>query len=350
MFKYLVQAAHPAELFVNGMSTDFAVPGIIGGVSCETVPGPPFERIFYDGVRKFDGGAGSVAASDKWALGSCTKAMTCTLMGVLIQTGTPLPGTLAVPVSWETPLTDIFPEWAGDIEPRFQTTTLRHLACHRSGLRMRKSEDTETRVVGGANNDPRTFRRTMTYRLLAREHLELDEQGNEIGPVTTPGTDFHYGSGNYLVLGAVIEQLTNVSYEQAMLTRIFVPLGMSSAAFGMPASIPFYSQRYGVDFLGKSDPDIAGRAPDLSGAVGWKEIISIPGHNKYDLNISIVDRRPTYIQGTTWGTNNVSAWASRHYVSITHGGVPLLLLKNSPDVLWQKVEQQGGNPGAENSR
>jgi len=233
------------ELFVNGMSTDFAVPGIIGGVSCETVPGPPFERIFYDGVRKFDGGAGNVAASDKWALGSCTKAMTCTLMGVLIQTGTPLPETPATPVSWNTPLTDIFPEWDGSMEPRFQTTTLRHLACHRSGLRMTKSEDAETRVVGGANGDPRTFRRTMTYRLLAREHYELDEQGNEIGPVTTPGTDFHYGSGNYLVLGAVIEQLTSVSYEQAMLTRIFVPLGMSSAAFGMPASIPFYYQPHG---------------------------------------------------------------------------------------------------------
>jgi CubicO group peptidase (beta-lactamase class C family) len=233
------------ELFVNGMSTDFGMPGIIGGVSCDTPPGPPFERVFFDGVRKFDGGAGNVAANDNWALGSCTKAMTCTLMGVLIQTGTPLPGTMAVPVSWETPLTDIFPEWDGSMEPRFQSTTLRHLACHRSGLRMTKSEDAETRVIGGANGDPRTFRRTMTYRLLAREHYELDEQGNEIGPVTTPGTSFHYGSGNYLVLGAVIEQLTGVSYEQAMLTRIFVPLGMSSAAFGMPATLPVYYQPHG---------------------------------------------------------------------------------------------------------
>jgi len=122
---------------------------------------------------------------------------------------------------------------------------LRHLACHRSGLRMTRTEDGETRVLGGANNDPKTFRRNMTYRLLIRQHYELDELNDETTTATTVGTNFFYGSGNYLVLGAVIEQLTTVSYEQAMQTRIFLPLGMHSAAFGMPIHDQVYYAPHG---------------------------------------------------------------------------------------------------------
>lgn len=216
------------QLFTTGLTTDFGVPGIGGAVSCEQGGSPPYVREFTDGARAFDGGKGAIVSGDRWALGSCTKAVTCTLMGLLIQNGTPLPGG-AGNVEWDSPLSDVFPEWSDQVHARFETTTLRHLACHRSGLRMTQAEDAETRVVGGANNDPRQFRRDMTERLLARQHYDTN------GVPTAVGTNFFYGSGNYLVLGAVIEQLTGTSYESAMQWQLLQPLGIMSAGFGLPA-------------------------------------------------------------------------------------------------------------------
>lgn len=230
-------------LFTIGLSQDFGVPGIVGAVSCENLIGDPDVRVYVDGVRKFDGGADSIHTGDQWAIGSCTKAMTCTLMGLLIQQGTPVPAGGGF-VNWDTPLTDIFPEW-GDLHARFSYTTLRHLACHRSGLRMTWAEDSETRVIGEANDDPRTFRREMTHRLLKREHAELTDTGETGTEVTTVGTNFFYGSGNYLVLGAVIERLTNQAYEQAIAQRLFLPLGIMSASFGMPVHDNVYYQPHG---------------------------------------------------------------------------------------------------------
>lgn len=226
-------------LFMIGLATDFGVPGIAGAVSCNKFMAPPDDLVFFDGVRRFDGGAGAIAATDRWHIGSCTKAMTCTLMGVLIQSGMLLPGGSAT-VQWDTPLSEVFPEWSADMHSRFDVTTLRHLACHRSGLRMTKVEDAETRVVGGANDDPRQFRRDMTERLLTRQHYELDDNHDETTVPTTVGTDFFYGSGNYLVLGAVIEQLTGTSFEEAIQQWLFAPLDMSSAAFGMPSDQRIY--------------------------------------------------------------------------------------------------------------
>ncbi len=221
-------------LFMMGLATDCGVPAIVGGVSCENRFAPPDVGVYCDGVRAFDGGKGVIASTDRWGLGSCTKSMTCTLLGILIQDGAVTPGT-GGPLTWDTPLSDLFPEWQIDMNPRFFSTTLRHLACHRSGLRMTGSEDKETRVVGGANDDPQQFRRDMTERLLKRQHYEMDTNWVETTTPTQIGVDFLYGSGNFIVLAAVIERLLNTSYEQAIQARLFQPLGISTAGFGLPA-------------------------------------------------------------------------------------------------------------------
>jgi D-alanyl-D-alanine carboxypeptidase len=238
------------DLYLNGLLNTWNVPGMAGGVSCNvTNPtgGPPLldTRVFAGGRRRFNGGNTSgniITPSDKWHLGSDTKAMTCTLIARLIQAGTPLPGSANL-LAWDTNLSDIFPEWSTAMHPRFNSTTLRDLACHRSGLRYTAAENAATRVEGGANDDPRTFRRAMTMTWLTRQHFVLKrnaENRKTIEPTSVPttwgmGSPFCYGYGNYLVLGAVIEQLLDMSYEGAMINQLFAPLGMSSARFGMPA-------------------------------------------------------------------------------------------------------------------
>ncbi|HEY5983619.1 MAG TPA: glycosyltransferase family 39 protein [Anaerolineales bacterium] len=102
-------------------------------------------------------------------------------------------------------------------------------------------------------------------------------------------------------------------------------------------AIPYYTDFRAVDFLGKSDPYIASLPPDMSGSIAWNGMFSVPGHNKYDLNYSIVTLRPTYIQGEAWGTQSVVAWASAAYTEVTYRNVRLALLRRSPDVLWSKL-------------
>jgi arabinofuranosyltransferase len=116
-------------------------------------------------------------------------------------------------------------------------------------------------------------------------------------------------------------------------------LTTSDATVGVywAGSIPYFTDRKSIDFLGKSDRYIAQLPPDVSGSVAWSGMNSVPGHNKYDLNYSIKTLEPTYVQGFTWGAQDLSQWAETKYIKVEYDGVSLFLLKDSPAVLWNKI-------------
>ncbi len=103
-------------------------------------------------------------------------------------------------------------------------------------------------------------------------------------------------------------------------------------------TLPYYADRTGVDFLGKSDARIAHLQADVTGSVSWGGMISVPGHNKYDLEYSIVQLQPTYVQAYSWGYQTVKPWVEQHYVRLDYQGVmgskTVWLLKDSPLVCW----------------
>ena len=104
-------------------------------------------------------------------------------------------------------------------------------------------------------------------------------------------------------------------------------------------SIPYYTDRKAIDFLGKSDKHIARLPADQSGKISWYGMKSVPGHNKYDLNYSIKRLQPTYIQGSKWGGQDLTEWVNENYSTIYEDGITLLLKKNSPFVRWEKIDQ-----------
>jgi hypothetical protein len=116
-------------------------------------------------------------------------------------------------------------------------------------------------------------------------------------------------------------------------------LTTSDATVGVywAGSIPYFTGRKSIDFLGKSDRYIAQLPPDVSGSVAWNGMNSVPGHNKYDLNYSIKTLEPTYVQGFRWGAQDLSQWAETKYIKVEYDGVSLFLLKDSPAVLWNKI-------------
>jgi arabinofuranosyltransferase len=102
-------------------------------------------------------------------------------------------------------------------------------------------------------------------------------------------------------------------------------------------TIPYYTGKKAIDYLGKCDKYIAQLPPDTSGKISWNRMQSVPGHNKYDLNYSIIKLQPTYALCFVWGGQNISQWATTHYVQVQYKGIPLNLLKDSNDVHWERA-------------
>jgi hypothetical protein len=123
-----------------------------------------------------------------------------------------------------------------------------------------------------------------------------------------------------------------------------VTTGSATVGVFRAGAIPYFSERRGVDFLGKSDPYIARLAPDLSGASGRFGMRATPGHSKYDLNYSILHLRPTYVERVQRGRQDTEPMASQLYTRAFYRAVRLNLLMRSRDVLWGKLDDPSRVP------
>ena len=130
------------------------------------------------------------------------------------------------------------------------------------------------------------------------------------------------------------KDFTNLAIALNQITTSDATVGVAAAGV-----IPYLSGRKSYDFLGKSDRFIARLDPDLSGAVSWFGMNSVPGHNKYDLNYSIKTLCPTYIQLFKCGKQDLSKYVKLRYVPVEYKGLTLWLRKDSRDVLWEKIKQ-----------
>lgn len=114
-------------------------------------------------------------------------------------------------------------------------------------------------------------------------------------------------------------------------------------------AVPYFTGRPAVDFLGKMDPEIARRAPDLSGAVSWDGMRSVAGHNKYDLRWSLETYSPDVIadDAVSWGREDLAAdpdFAAR-YQKVRHRDMPaeagaaaaFWVRRNSPHILQDRL-------------
>ena len=106
-------------------------------------------------------------------------------------------------------------------------------------------------------------------------------------------------------------------------------------------TVPYYSGRVGIDFLGKMDKYIARVPPDLSGTPYSLRGRNLPGHNKYDLEYSIGQLKPVYASNLHYLKDNIAAkGAIRDYAHITTTqGYKFYLLRRSPHVDWQKLQE-----------
>jgi CubicO group peptidase (beta-lactamase class C family) len=157
------------------------------------------------GVRK----AGTdvpVTLEDKWHLGSDTKAMTALLAADLVRAGK---------LRWSDTLGALLPEDVGHMHPDMRGVTLKHLLSHRAGLPANLSWG---RI--DAKGTVREQRQRVLRELVGKK------------PLSGPGDEYLYSNAGYVVVGAVLERLSDKSWEELIRERVFAPLGMESAGFG----------------------------------------------------------------------------------------------------------------------
>lgn len=182
-----------------------ALPGLAAAV----LKGDQVVAIGATGLRKL-GDPTPCGPEDQWHLGSNTKAMTATLVGLAVEEGK---------IQFEDSLAKLF---AGEtLDPGWTQVTIEDLLRHRGGApaTIPSSVLTAMRNAGAAPD-------ALTSAVLAILAAP---------PAQQPGT-FQYANSGYMIVGAALERIYAQTWEQQMLTRLFAPLGMASCGFGAPGS------------------------------------------------------------------------------------------------------------------
>lgn len=166
------------------------------------------------GVRKVGTGA-LVGLSDRWHLGTCTTALTATLVAVLVEDNI---------IDWDDTLADLFPEEVDNMKPAYKAVTLDMLLAHRGGFGEQVPSGVWAAVGDTAKLDDQRA-------IIASEMLKRD-------PDVAPNTAYKYSNVGYIIAAAALERKAGASWEDLIQFRVFSPLGMASCGFGPPATPP----------------------------------------------------------------------------------------------------------------
>jgi CubicO group peptidase (beta-lactamase class C family) len=128
--------------------------------------------------------------------GSIGKLYTATLVLMLVDEGR---------LELDAPIRRYLTDFQVADEHARDTVTVRDLLCHTSGF------DGDVFLDTGRGDDA------------LRRYLD---QIADLPQICPPGTIWSYSNSGYAVLGRVIEVLTGVSYEEALRSRLFEPLGL----------------------------------------------------------------------------------------------------------------------------
>jgi len=197
------------------------------------------------GVRKL-GDPTPLTTNDLFHIGSCTKSMTATLAAMLIEQGK---------LRWDTTISEVFPELQSRMDTQYQHVTLTQLLTHRAGV--------PTAPPPAAWE--RAWQRHGTPK---QQRYEFIESVLREPPQTKPGTKYIYSNQGYAIVGAMLEKITGVQWEQLITERLFKPLHMDSAGFGPPGTKGSVDQPWGHHKVGSVIVPVQEDNPPAIGPAG----------------------------------------------------------------------------------
>lgn len=189
------------------------------------------------GLADFEAGIANGPAT-KFLIGSISKQFTAVMIMKLVEAGQ---------LSLDATLAEALPYYRQDTGSR---VTIRHLLGHTSGIPSFTDSP-------GDSIEPCPSTREFIIRYCSGDLLQ------------SPGSLFRYNNGGYIILGAVVEQVTGLAFEEALLRNLFDPLGMKSSGLGRresaaPLAAKGYQRRGGnVVAARPADPFLAFSAGGL---------------------------------------------------------------------------------------
>lgn len=173
--------------------------------------------LYQRGMNQVDGSAGPVPDIDTtFRVGSVTKQFTATAILVLREQGK-----LDVTDTVRSHLPD-FPAPAGDV-------TIHQLLTHTAGVWSYTSDP----EMMATREQPRTVDQMLA--LFRDEPLDFE-----------PGSKFHYSNSGYILLGAIVEAASGMSYGQFLQQALFDPAGMTRTSYGDQLGLDNRAEGYEV--------------------------------------------------------------------------------------------------------
>lgn len=235
------------------------IPGMVAAI----VEGDKVVAIGAAGVRKA-GAEEKVTTGDLFHIGSCTKSMTATMIGTLVEEGK---------LSWTTTIGEVFTDLGEKMQPEWKGVTLEQLLTHRAGVPSDLGKDgLWGRLWKNAGAPGPEQRRMLVEGVLSWK------------PESPAGTKYLYANAGFAIAGAMAEKVTGKSWEDLMRERLFTPLGMDSAGFGAPGTKGTVDQPRGHYAKGEAvEPGVGADNPAAIGPGGivhctvsdWAKYVSL---------------------------------------------------------------------------
>jgi D-alanyl-D-alanine carboxypeptidase len=210
------------------------------------------------GVRKA-GAPDLVTVDDAWHIGSNTEAITSALYARYAESGQ---------AAWGASLPSLFPDLK--VDPAWASIPIDDVMAHRAGVSDVGIIDEGWLIRTNHDTRPLPVQRTaLVQRVLAQ-------------PPAGKPKDYDYSNTDYVIVGAAIERIARMSWENAVTGGVFLPLDMNTAGFGAPRGDEPWGHEIGQD--GAPQPvDPKGAAADNPPvlAPGGQVHLSLPDYVKF---------------------------------------------------------------------
>lgn len=209
-----VAQSAPAPRDLSADLRTFVVQRGIPGMCAAVVREDGVTALGAAGVRR-KGSPAMLTVTDKMHIGSCGKAMTATVIAMLVEEGK---------LRWDTTLGESFPELRAEMKPDWPGVSLTQLLTHSAGAPNSLDPGGLWYRLWQHGGTPIEQRRDLVVGVLTRD------------PEAKPGTRYIYSNAGYAIAGHIAERIEQTTWEELVQRRLFDPLGMSSAGFGPPGS------------------------------------------------------------------------------------------------------------------
>jgi D-alanyl-D-alanine carboxypeptidase len=218
-----VSTAGPVD--VSAALETFRARGNLPALTAAVFQGSTLLAIGVTGVRKLSDPT-KATIDDQWHLGSDTKAMTATLIGLYVDRQR---------LKFEDTIGALF---AGEtIDPAYQNVTLEQLLQHRGGAPADVPAEIWSQMWADGSSPGARIKAVRA--VLARP------------PAQAPGT-YVYSNMGYIIAGAALERVAGATWEQIIQTELFNPLQMTGCGFGAPGTAGMVDQPWGHQTSGSS--------------------------------------------------------------------------------------------------